>query len=240
MNTYTKQLKSIVTGGSGALGQAIVSNLVARGDHVVCMDQRRPKDGTIDFVDIDVTDTGSVARAVDWAVKRLDGIDVLIHAAGIMKTAPFCELDEPAMAQHLDVNLMGAFRVAQRCVKHMLSRGGRIVFITSIHGQFGVPGRSAYAASKGAIASLARVMAAELASQNIRVNVLAPGAIDGGMMPDPSSRQGWLDATPSHRVAHLEEVAEMAAVLTSNSASFINGQVVAIDGGVSAVKVSTS
>ncbi|SCZ68135.1 3-oxoacyl-[acyl-carrier protein] reductase [Epibacterium ulvae] len=229
-------LRSIVTGGAGALGQTIISALVARGDRVICLDRRPPRSEHTDFIEVDVADRLSVNGAIDAAVNKLGGVDVLIHAAGIMKTAAFCDLDDGELAEHLNINMMGAFRVAQRTVKHMSPNGGRIVFITSIHGQLGVPGRSAYAASKGAIASLARVMAAELAEQNIRVNVLAPGAIDGGMSPDSRSRQGWLDVTPSNRVAHLSEVAAMATVLTSFSASFVTGQVVAIDGGASTVK----
>ncbi len=118
----------------------------------------------------------------------------------------------------------------------MVKNGGRIVLVTSIHGQVGVHGRAAYAASKGGIASMARVMAAELAHHRIRVNVLAPGAVDGGMLPDPKARQGWVEATPSNRVAYLQEVASVAVMLTSEDASFVNGQVVAVDGGVSTVR----
>ena len=161
---------------------------------------------------------------------------MLIHAAGIIKTADFCDLNYLDFDDVLRVNLLGAFHVAQEATRHMIGSGGRIVMVTSIHGQIGVPGRSAYAASKGAVAALARVMASELAQHRIRVNVLAPGAIDGGMLPDPAARRGWISATPSSRVAYLAEVANVAAMLSSEDASFVNGQIVAVDGGASTVR----
>ena len=142
------------------------------------------------------------------------------------------------MDEHLRINVMGAFRVAQAASREMIATGGgRIVMVTSIHGQIGVPGRGAYAASKGAVAAMARVMAVELARHRIRVNVLAPGAVDGGMTPDPTSRIGWVAATPSGRVAHLDEIARVAVTLTSEDLSFINGQVIAVDGGASTLRV---
>lgn len=231
------QLRSIVTGGSGALGRATISAMQARGDRVVCLDQREPEDSTVDFVKVDVSSRGSVNSALEDAVRILGGIDTLVHAAGIMKTASFLDLNELDFKQLIDVNLMGTFRVAQQTCQHMKDNGGgRIVLMTSIHGQIGVPGRSAYAAAKGGIASLARVMAAELAEHRIRVNVLAPGAVAGGMLVDPRSREGWITATPSNRVAYLEEVAGVATLLTSKDASFVNGQIIAVDGGASTVR----
>ncbi|WFE91941.1 SDR family NAD(P)-dependent oxidoreductase [Roseibium porphyridii] len=231
-----RPLRSIVTGGSGALGSAIVRSLCERGDQVVCLDQHAPATCMAEFVKVDVTQRPSVDRAIRHAVEHMGGLDVLVHAAGMIRAARFSDLTEEDFECHLNTNLLGAFRVAQQASIHMMENGGRIVFITSIHGQIGVTGRSAYAASKGAVASLARVMAAELAKHRIRVNVLAPGAVDGGMMPDPKSRDGWIAATPSDRVAYLEEVAAVAAMLASDEASFVNGQVLAVDGGASTVR----
>lgn len=208
----------------------------ARGDRVVSLDQHAPDDSTVRFVKVDVSRRHSVDAALKEASQILGGIDALVHAAGIMKTASFLDLSEADFQQLIDVNLLGAFRVAQQTCHYMKENGGRIVLLTSIHGQIGVPGRSAYAAAKGGIASLARVMASELAEHRIRVNVLAPGAVAGGMLVDPRSREGWVNATPSHRVAYLEEVAGVATLLTSEDASFVNGQIIAVDGGASTVR----
>ncbi|MEP5761077.1 MAG: SDR family oxidoreductase [Litoreibacter sp.] len=231
----SRRLKSVVTGGTGALGNSIISALLQRGDQVACLDQSPAQRADVPYFHVDVGDGASVRTAFTRAASELEGLDVLIHAAGIIRTSPFLDLDENEFEELLAVNLLGAFRVAQTASKLMLENGGRILLVTSIHGQIGVNGRCAYAASKGGVASMARVMAAELSHSRIRVNVLAPGAVDGGMLPDPSARRGWVKATPSNRVAYLEEVAGVATILTSDGASFVNGQIVAVDGGVSTV-----
>lgn len=232
-----RRLRSIVTGGSGVLGAEIISALRSRGDEVTCLDLERPSDDDIPFLQTDLESDESVAASMEEVKRSKGGLDVLIHAAGLIKTAPFLEMETDDLKRLLDVNLVGAYRVAKLAADMMLDQGGRILFITSIHGQIGVPGRAAYAASKGGLASMARVMAAELARYKIRVNVLAPGAVDGGMMPDPTTRTGWVSATPSQRVAEVEEVARVSSMLTSNYSSFINGQVIALDGGVSTLRI---
>ncbi|MEJ8473291.1 SDR family NAD(P)-dependent oxidoreductase [Roseibium algae] len=228
--------RSIVTGAAGALGQRIVNTLRARGDQVIGLDRVVPDNAPVPFFQVDINDPQSVKDAMEAARVSLGGLDVLVHAAGILRSASFLEITEEDMAAHLDTNVRGAVRIAQSAARMMLEDGGRIVFITSIHGQVGVANRGAYAASKGAIASLARVIAVELAPYRIRINVLAPGAVDGGMGPDPGTRSNWISATPSHRVAHLDEVARAAALLTSDDASFITGQTIAVDGGVSTLR----
>ncbi len=240
MGSKNIKLRSVVTGGAGAVGNAIIDAMKVRGDDVVCLDIRKPERTDVAYIEVDVSDRSSVNEALNEAVTRLGSLDNLVHSAGIIKTARFCELDEQEFRSVLDVNLLGAFRVAQQAAYHMSGCGGRIVMVTSIHGQIGVPGRGAYAAAKGGIASMARVMAAELAERRIRVNVLAPGAVDGGMLVDPKSREGWVNATPCKRVASLKEVAGVAALLTSEDASFVTGQIVAVDGGVSTVRAFTS
>lgn len=229
-------LRSIVTGGAGTLGRGVIRALENRGDRVLCLDRAVPEGDSDNFVPLDVTDAGSVAAAMETAQQRLGGLDVLVHAAGILKSGAFLDVSDQDMAEHLEINLMGAFRVAQAAARMMKGHGGRIVLLTSIHGQVGIADRAAYAASKGGVAALARVMAVELAPHRIRVNVLAPGAVDGGMMPDPHTRSGWVNATPSRRVAHIEEIARVAAMLTSADASFITGQIIAVDGGASTLR----
>lgn len=229
--------RSIVVGGAGHLGAEILRLLRERGDRVLCLDRVAPETVPSDFIPLDVTDAESTRAAIATAEARLGRLDVLIHTVGLLRTNAFLEISADEMREHLNVNLMGAFHVAQAVAEKMKDRGGRIVLVTSIHGQVGVPNRGAYAASKGGVAALARVMAAELAKYRIRVNVLAPGALEGGMTPDPCTRSGWTAATPSCRVAQVEEAARAAAMLSSDEASFINGQIVAVDGGASTLRL---
>ena len=103
---------------------------------------------------MDVTDAISVEHAVARAVESLGGVDVLIHAAGMIETKPFLSLQDDEMLRHLNVNVMGTLRVCRAVSRMMIGGGGRIVTVTSIHSQIGVAGRAAYAASKGAIAAM--------------------------------------------------------------------------------------
>ncbi|MEL6677902.1 MAG: SDR family oxidoreductase, partial [Pseudomonadota bacterium] len=127
-------LRSLVTGGAGALGAAIIHALRSRGDRVVCLDRVRPARLDIEFVELDVSCRASVRDAMETAVDLLGGVDVLVNAAGIMRTSRFCDLDEATFREVLDVNLLGAFHVAQEAVRHMMRSGGRVLLITSIHG----------------------------------------------------------------------------------------------------------
>ncbi|WP_170844512.1 SDR family NAD(P)-dependent oxidoreductase [Aliiruegeria lutimaris] len=232
-------LRTVVTGCSGALGDAVCHALLRRGDRVVGLDRTPSGRDGMSFLPFDLGEPESVTGAVRQANEQLGGIDALVHAAGVMWTSDFLDTTEADLRGHLDVNLIGAFRVVRDVARCMVEaeasgngRGGRIVLVTSLHGRIGVQKRSAYAASKGALEALGRVAAAELAQHRIRVNMLAPGAVDGGMQPNPGSRAHWVEATPIHRVATTDEVGRAAALLTSDDASFITGQTIAIDGGV--------
>lgn len=232
-----RRLRTVVTGCSGALGGKLVEALSSRGDHIIGLDRVVPNEPELEFLQVELTDDVAVTETVNKAASILGGIDVLIHAAAIMHKAPFMETTSQDMTRHFDVNVMGAFRMCQAVARHMNGDGGRIVLISSIHGTVGVPHRAAYAASKGAVEAMGRVIAAELGPHRIRVNILAPGAIDGGIPGSSNSRQYWVEATPVKRVASLEEVARTAMFLASDDASFINGQTITIDGGASIVKL---
>ncbi|MHA3979353.1 SDR family NAD(P)-dependent oxidoreductase [Halovulum sp. GXIMD14794] len=225
-------LRTIVSGGSGALGSAILAAVEARGDRAVNLD--RAPGGGGDWLPVDLASGASVNAAVTEAVERLGGLDVLINCAGIFKASEFLDVDEAEFSRIVDVNLLGSFRAAQAAVRHMRpSRGGRVLFVSSIHAQRGVRGRLAYAASKAGIEAMTRVMATELSAHGIRVNALAPGAVSAGMQGSGGLVSDWARVTPAGRKVTAQEVAEMAALLTSDTASFVSGQVVSQDGGAS-------
>lgn len=233
MSKLTKPaLRTVVTGGSGALGGAIVSAALGRGDRVVNFD-RVPSE-VAPWVEVDFADTASVTKAVDKAIDILGGIDVLIHSAGIFRANAFLKISDVEFSEVLNINLLGSFRIAQQVASRMVGGGGRILMISSIHAKYGVRGRLAYGASKAGIEAMTRVMATELSEYGIRVNALAPGAVSVGMMPtDATLVSDWISVTPAKRKVTQIEVAGMAMLLTSDDASFVSGQVVAQDGGAS-------
>lgn len=228
-------LRTVVAGGSGAIGDAVLSALLKRGDRVINLD--RTSGERTPWIEMDLAQQGSVDAAVEEAAQRLGGIDVLIQTAGIFRAAEFMALSDGDFAELLNINLLGSFRVAQSVARHMLDRGGRILFISSIHAQHGVKGRLAYAASKAGIEAMTRVMAVELSHRMIRVNALAPGAVSSGMTASEALVSQWDRVTPAGRKVTSDEVASMALLLTDTGASFVSGQVIAQDGGASTAQV---
>lgn len=225
-------LRTVVTGGSGALGGAVVSAALARGDRVVNFD--RVISETVPWVEVDFADSASVALAVERATDILGGIDVLIHSAGIFRANAFLNISDEEFAEVLNINLLGSFRIAQQVASRMVSGGGRILLMSSIHAKYGVRGRLAYGASKAGIEAMTRVMATELSEYGIRVNALAPGAVSAGMTPcDATHLSDWVSVTPAKRKVTPNEVAGMAMLLTCDDASFVSGQVISQDGGAS-------
>lgn len=228
-------LRTIVTGGSGALGAVILRALQKRGDHVVNLDLTKSEQA--DWVKMDLTSQPSVTSAVDEATVLLGGVDVLIHCAGIFRTCDFLTLSEAEFEEILNINLLGCFRVAQAVARKLQNDGGRILLISSIHAQLGVRGRLAYGVSKAGIEAMTRVLSAELSHNSIRVNALAPGAVSSGMIPEEGQALDWASVTPAGRKVTPEEVAGMALLLTDEGASFVSGQVISQDGGASVSQV---
>ncbi|WP_299478673.1 SDR family oxidoreductase [uncultured Roseibium sp.] len=222
-----------VVGGAGGIGSAIVDRLLKENNRVLVLDLKEPADQSCAYQYVDLTRPESISTAISEGLKKTGTPQALIFSAGYLSPCAFLNLENQDIEDHLKVNLFGAFNIAQEVVNLMLEDGGRIVFISSIHGQIGIPDRGAYAMSKAALGALARAMAVELSQYKIRVNVLASGAVNAGMNPDPRSRGYWCKETPAGRVAEVEEVAQVATLLVSDQASFISGQTIAVDGGVS-------
>ena len=224
---------AIVVGGAGAIGAAIVDRLRQNDRRVVVLDMRPPSDPTVPYFNVDVTVPDSVDDALAAVVSEYRSPDSLICASGYLSGAKVLDLTPDDLRQHLEINVFGTVFLSQKVARLMMPAGGKILFVTSIHGQIGVPNRAAYAMSKAALGAWTRAMAVELAPHHIRVNALAPGAVNGGITPDAGTRSYWQSETPSGRVASLTEIARFAALLTSDDASFITGQTIAIDGGAS-------
>jgi ketoreductase len=242
---------AFVTGASRGIGEAISRRFGEEGARVVLAArdaaacerhaaQMRTRGQEALAVACDVTDRGSVARAVAAAVERFGRIDVVVNDAGAGGATPLDDPnpDESRWDTILATNLTGAFRVIREASPH-LSAGGRILNMSSVLGRFGVAGYSAYAASKHGVIGLTRSLALELAPRQITVNAICPGWVEtelarAGFRRMGSEEEGRAKAAkmaPLGRVIDPEEIASLAVYLASDEARSVTGQAIVIDGG---------
>ena len=233
---------AVVTGGLSGIGAAIAKRMAGEGATVIAADRSTEiltlGSGPLLPLHVDVQDPSSVDSMMRTVIARYGRLDCMVNSAGIGSDIPFLQTSLESFDRILSVNLRGTFIVGQSAARAMKeSGGGSIVNIASVSGITGNAGRSAYGASKWGVVGLSRVMAIDLASFNIRVNVIAPGAVEtplvDQMLPELEARQ-WTEHTPLHRYARPEEVAGSAVFLCSGDASFITGHVLVVDGGFSA------
>lgn len=227
----------LVTGGSRGLGRAIAHKLAAEGAKVYAGYLRKDDpDPALTSIQFDVTDAAACDAAVDRIVADTGRLDVVVHAAGITRDNLFALASAEDWDEPLRVNLGGALRVARAAVRPMLSaRRGAIVLIGSVAGLRASPGQIGYAASKGGILSATSTLAAELAPRGIRVNAVVPGLIATGMVARLNRRivEDKQRHIPLGRLGRAEEVSEVVAFLASDAASYIVGQGIVVDGGLS-------
>jgi NAD(P)-dependent dehydrogenase (short-subunit alcohol dehydrogenase family) len=237
---------ALVTGANGGLGSHFAVTLAKAGANVAVaarrLDSLREVQDAIGKlgvrvvpVSLDVTDAASVAAAFDAASGELGPIGVVVNNAGIAVTKPILEQTEEDWQQVVEVNLNGAWRVAQAAARHMAKHGGgSIVNIGSILGLRVSSQVPAYAASKAALVQLTKAMALELARNNIRVNALAPGYVETGINREffaSEPGQALLKRVPQRRLGKPEELDGPLLLLASDAGSFMTGAVVAVDGG---------
>ncbi len=241
---------AFITGARRGMGKAHALELARCGAKVVVTDIsledcqlvvreiKKKGDEALAFK-VDVTNKKEIEKAVEETVKKFGRLDILVNNAGVAQFKPFLDLTEEEWNKTLNINLKGQFLCAQICAKEMAkNKYGRIVNIASVAaGQVGVgfPNLAHYCASKGGIVAMTEVLAIELASYGITVNVVAPGMIETPMIDpvkqDPKAFEGILKRVPLGRVGKPEEVAKLVAFLVSDDSSYMTGSMVVIDGG---------
>jgi NAD(P)-dependent dehydrogenase (short-subunit alcohol dehydrogenase family) len=246
--TAAKPRVALVTGGGSGIGLATVRRLLASGWRVAVADRdataleelRRAHAGSAALyaARLDVTDENAVEATLSGTSAALGGLDGIVNSAGIAVDIPALDMPVDLFRKILDINVVGTFIVARAAARLMKDRGGgAIVNLASVSGLRGSKGRSAYGASKGAVAVLTQVLANDLAGFRIRVNAVAPGPVDTPMvtpMHTERDRALWARHVPMRRYAEPDEIAAVIEFLLDGARSgYMTGAVVPVDGGFS-------
>jgi 3-oxoacyl-[acyl-carrier protein] reductase len=239
---------ALITGASRGIGKATAILLAKAGCRVLINYHRHEKAAQevltevrnlrveADIFKADVSRRMEVERMVDFTLGRLGQIDILVANAGIWKYAAIEEMTEEELKETIETNLYGVFYPISCVVPHMKGlKQGNIVTISSTAGQRGEAFHSHYAATKGAIISLTKSLAPELASHNIRVNCVAPGWVDTDMSREAlnsAEREKILSLIPLGRAGTAEEIAGAVLFLASDLSTFITGEILNVNGGM--------
>ena len=238
---------ALVTGGSRGIGRATAEALARQGAHVVVgyatgeaaarevAEAVAAAGGKAEIAAIDVADTAKAESAIAEHAKRLGRLDVLVANAGISIDALALRLKDEDLDRILTVNLKGAIACARAALRPMMrAKTGRIIFMSSVVGEMGNVGQTAYAASKAALLGAAKSLAREYASRGITVNAVAPGYIETDMtsaLPE-EARAAMLGAIPLARPGTAADVAAAVAYLASDEAAYVTGQTLRVNGGM--------
>jgi 3-oxoacyl-[acyl-carrier protein] reductase len=238
---------AVVTGGSRGIGRACAKALAAQGAHVVLtyvsgeeaaanvVREIVANGGVAEAERFDVADMTRAEAAVTEVARRLGRLDILVANAGISLDSLLLRLREEDLDRTLSVNLKGAIGCAKAAIKPMMkAKSGRIIFVSSVVGESGNAGQTAYAASKAALVGVAKSLAREYASRNITVNAVTPGYVATDMTEalNAEQRQAMLAGVPLGRAATADEVAAAVVYLASAEAAYVTGHALRVNGGM--------
>ena len=236
---------ALVTGASRGIGRAIAKMLAKQGATIVAAargENARPvaeeitaAGGRAEFIAVDVAAAAGAEEAVGGVVSRHGRIDILVNNAGIARDQLMLRMKRDDWDAVIATNLTAAFALTQAALKPMIrQRGGRIINISSVVGQGGNAGQANYAASKAGLIGFSKAVALEVASRGVTVNVVAPGLIETDMTRaiTEDARGDWASRIPLKRLGTPDDVAAAVCFLASEEASYITGQVLAVNGGM--------
>ncbi|HOV02956.1 MAG TPA: 3-oxoacyl-[acyl-carrier-protein] reductase [Kaistiaceae bacterium] len=237
---------ALVTGASGGIGGAIARALHARGATVALSGTRAPALEAVaaelgertHILTCNLSDRADVDGLVGRAEAAMGKLDILVNNAGITRDNIFLRMKDDEWDQVLEVNLTAAFRLSRAALKGMMKRRyGRIVQIGSVVGTTGNPGQGNYAAAKAGLVGMSKALAAEVASRNVTVNVVAPGFIETAMTDalNDKQREAILGAVPAGRLGSGADVAAAVVYLASDEAAYTTGQTLHVNGGMAMI-----
>lgn len=237
---------AIITGSGRGIGKAIALKLAQENMNIVICDvdeaaisatakEIEEKGAQALGIRVDVTNSDDVARLFDEAIKKFERVDVLVNNAGITRDNLLIRMQESEWDAVIAVNLKGTFNCLKAAAKIMMKqRSGKIINISSVVGVMGNIGQANYSASKGAVISLTKSAAKELAPRNITVNAIAPGYIETEMTKNLPANvtEVFMNLVPLKRPGTPMDVANVVSFLVSDHADYITGQVIHVDGGM--------
>ncbi|NLG02950.1 MAG: SDR family oxidoreductase [Clostridia bacterium] len=237
---------AIVTGATSGIGEGVVESYLKEGAKVVFCGRRLEKGKELEakyaqmgyessFVQADMTVDADIERLIEFTVKKYGKIDVLVNNAGVLKTFAIEDMDiKSDLDQVLNLNLRSYFVATKLAVPHM-GKNGNLINVASIGGLGGSPHMSTYGATKAGVISLTKSMSKELGPKGIRVNAICPGTIFSEMMPrEGEFTQQTLPLIPLGRGGEPSEIGTVAVFLASDDSSYVTGNAIIVDGGMTA------